>query len=152
MSSSCSDSGSNVESSSSCSGSMSDIKSLGSAVDLGKPMFPVSRPSSGRVASVGSGESGRVASRSVCSGVSGQVDSWSSSSSRSSASTNGRLLEAELLSEFGLSPKVPHHLVNIVSEILGSKVRYIGCRLAQQQVDRSRSKVQGANKLSSKSA
>ena len=57
-------------SSSSCSGSVSDVKSSGSAVSLGKPSFPVLRPSSGRVASVDSGESDRVASRSVCSGVS----------------------------------------------------------------------------------
>ena len=57
-------------SSSSGLGSVSDIKSPGSAVSLGKPSFPVLRPSSGLVASVGSGESGRVASRSVCSSVS----------------------------------------------------------------------------------
>ena len=70
LSSSCSCSGKGVYSSSSCSGSVSNIESSGSAVSLGKPLFPVLRLSSGRVASVGSGESGRVASRSVCSSVS----------------------------------------------------------------------------------
>ena len=70
LSSSCSCSGKGVYSSSSCSGSVSDVKSSGSAVSLGKPSFPVLRPSSGLVASVSSGESGRVASHSVCSSVS----------------------------------------------------------------------------------
>ena len=70
FSSSCSCSRSGVYSSSSGSGSISDVKSSGSAVSLGKPSFPVLRPSSGLVASVSSGESGRVASRSVCSSVS----------------------------------------------------------------------------------
>ena len=105
---------------------MSDIKSSGSAVGLGKPMFPVPKPSSGRVASVVSGESGRVASRSVCSGVSGLVDSWSSSSSSSSESTKGSSLEAELSSEF--NPNVPHHLMVldvVVSKFIGSKFWYV---------------------------
>ena len=66
LSSSCS----GMYSSSSCSGSVSGIESSSSAVSLGKPSFPVLRPSSGLVASVGSGEGGRVASRSVCSSVS----------------------------------------------------------------------------------
>ena len=126
LSSSCSCSGSGVYSSSSGSGSVSDVKSSGSAVDLGKPMFPVSRPSSGRVASVNSGESGRVASHSVCSGVSGLVNSQSSSSSGSSASTNGNSLDAELSSEF--NPKVPRHLIGLdimVSKFLGSKFWYV---------------------------
>ena len=72
------------------------------------------------------GESGRVASRSVRSGVSGLVDSWSSSSSGSSASTNGSSLEAELSSEF--NPKVPHHLIGldvVVSKFSGSKFWYV---------------------------
>ena len=70
LSSSCSCSGKGVYSSSSCSGLVSDIESSGSAVSLGKPSFPVLRPSSGLVASVGSGESDRVVSRSMCSDVS----------------------------------------------------------------------------------
>ena len=70
LSLSCSCSGKGVYSSSSGSGSVSDVKSSGSAVSLGKPSFPVLRPLSGLVASVGLGESGRVASHSVCSGVS----------------------------------------------------------------------------------
>ena len=86
----------------------------------------LSRPSSGPVSSVGSGESGRVASHSVCSGVSGLVNSRSSSSSGSSASTKGSSLEAELLSEF--NPKVPHCLIDldiVVSKFVGSKFRYV---------------------------
>ena len=54
LSSSCS----GIYSSSSCSGLVSDVESSGSPVSLGKPSFPVLKPSSGRVASVGSGESG----------------------------------------------------------------------------------------------
>ena len=126
LSSSCSCSRSEVYSSSSGSGSVSDIKSSGSAVDLGKPLFPVSKPSSGCVASVNSGESGRVASHSVRSGVSDRVNSRSSSSSGSSASMNGSSLEAELSSEF--NPKVPRRLVSldvVVSEFIGSKFRYV---------------------------
>ena len=126
LSSSCSCSGSEVYSSSSGSSLGSDIKSFGSAVDLGKPMFPVSRPLSGRVASVDLGESGRVASHSVHSGVSDLVNSWSSSSSGSSASTKGGSLEAELSSEF--NPKVPCRLIDldvVVSKVLGSKVWYV---------------------------
>ena len=135
----------------SCSCSGSEVNSSGSAFDLGKPMSPVSKPSSVHVASVSSGESGRVASHSVHSGESGLVDSRSSSSSRSSASTNGNLLDAELSSEF--NPKVPRHLIGlviVVSKVLGSKFQYISCWLSQQQVDRS--KVPGADKLNSKSA
>ena len=126
LSSSCSCSGKGVYSSSSGSGSRSDVKSFGSAVDMGKPSFPVSRPSSGRVASVGSGESGRVASRSVYSGVSGLVNSQSSCSSGSSASTKGSSLEAELSSEF--NPKVPCRLIDqdvMVSRFVGSKFQYV---------------------------
>ena len=125
LSSSCSCSGSGVYSSSSGSGSGSNVKSFGSAVSLGKPMFPVLKPSSGRVSLVDLGESGRVASRSV-SNVSGLVNSWSSSSSGSSASMKGSLLEAELLSEF--NPKVPRRLIGLdvmVSKFAGSKFRYV---------------------------
>ena len=126
LSLSCSCSRSGVYSSSLGSGSGSDVKSFGSAVDLGKPMFLVSRPSSGRVSSVSSGESGQIASRSVCSGVSGLVNSWSSCSLGSSASTKGSSLEAELSSEF--NPKGPRHLMGldvVVSKFVGSKVRYV---------------------------
>ena len=50
--------------------SWSDVLSSGSAVSLGEPTSLVLRPSSGLVSSVSSGESGRVASRSVSSSVS----------------------------------------------------------------------------------
>ena len=147
LSSSCSCSGSVVYSSSSGSGLMSGVKSSGSAVNLGKPSFPVLRPLSGLVASVSLGESGRVASHSVCSSVSGLVNSRSSCSSGFSASTNGRSLEAELVSES--KPKVPRHLIGldvVVSKFAGSKFHYIGwfkmvqdqrfwVRRAKQQVD-----------------
>ena len=96
---------------SSSSGSVSDIKSSDSAVSLGKPTFPVLKPSSGCVSSVVLGESGRVASHSVCSGVSGLVNSRSSCSSGSSASTKGSSLEAELVSES--KPKVPRRLMGL---------------------------------------
>ena len=126
LSLSCSGSGSRVYSSSLGSGSVSDVKSSGSAVSLGKPLFPVLRPSSGLVASVGSGESGRVASRSVSS-VSGLINSRSSCPSGSSASTKGNSLEAELSSEF--NPKVPRRQIDldvVVSKFVGSKFCYVG--------------------------
>ena len=50
--------------------SWSDVLSSDSAVSLGEPTSPVLRPSSGLVSSVSSGESGRVASRSISSDVS----------------------------------------------------------------------------------
>ena len=53
-------------------------------------------------------------------------NSWSSSSSKSSASMNGNSLDAELSSEF--NPKVPHRLIGldvVVSKFLGSKFRYV---------------------------
>ena len=106
---------------------MSNVKSLGSAVSVGKPSFPVLRPSSGRVSSVGSDESGRVTSCSVCSGVSGLVNSRSSCSSGSSVSMKGSSLEAELSSEF--NPKVPRRQMDLdvmVSKFVGSKFRYVG--------------------------
>ena len=59
--------------------------------------------------------------------MSSKVDSQSGSSSISSASTNGNLLEAELLSEFNL--KVPCRLIDldvVVSKVLGSNVQYVG--------------------------
>ena len=116
--------------SSACSGSGSDVESSSSAVSLGKPMFPVPRPSSGRVASVNSGESGQVASNSIGSGVNGWVDSQSGSS-KSSASMKGNSLDVELESEF--NPKVPHRLVgldNVVAKVPRSKFQYIVCQLA----------------------
>ena len=125
LSSSCS----GIYSSSSCSGSVSDIISSSSAVSLGKPSFPVLRPLSGLVASVGSGESGRVTSRSVVLGVSGLGDSRSGSS----ASKNTCSLEVELSSEF--IPKVPRRLGVldvVVSEFARSRFLV---RQAEQRVE-----------------